>query len=1302
MCYFSCHNHSMYSNIRLLDSVNRPHELIQYANDIGLKGICLSDHECLSGHVKFIKSYKEMKEKGKIREDFRIAFGNEIYLVHEENLEELKENYKNKNPDTKFYHFLLIAKNPTGYEQLKKLSSIAWSNMFSTGFMERVPSFRKDLVEILKGGNVIGTSACLGGFIPQMILKWRDAENSNDQQSADKYKVMLHDFIAFCVDVLGKDNFFLEAQPSHQEEQNYVNRKLIELSKVYKIKYIVATDGHYLKPSDREAHKIYLQSQEGDREVDDFYQSAYVMSEEEMRENLSPYQTEDEIKEAIKNTLSIIDSVEDFDLYHPTIIPSVKIDDFEIQHIFRPAYQTYEYIGKFADSPYEIDQQLLYLIEEGFNEKFRNKPLSREYFHKILNRINTELSELWHISETLGDRLSSYYVLTKKIIDIIWTDGDSLVGVSRGSSAGYLINFLLDIVQANPLDYDLPHFRHLTRERPELPDIDIDSQQNRRQQILQALKNYFGENRVLNIATFGTEGSRSALLSASRGLCIDNDEAQYLTNMIISERGQNWSLSDCFFGNKEKGRKPIKELVNAVEKHEGLKETALKIEGLVKSRSVHASGVYIYNDDFTKFNAMMRASSGQPTTQFDMGDSDYMGNLKVDMLTIQALDRIRVAMEMLIKDGYMEWQGDLKSTYKKHLHPDVLNYDNQEMWGKVAGNAIPDLFQFDTTVGLQCARKVQPSNVLELAVANSLMRLMPEGEEQPVDKYIRHKANPELWMQEMKDYGLTEDEIKVLIKHLNEVYGVTESQEGVMLLSMDTNISNFSVKDANTLRKGISKKKEEIIKKTKQMFFSKGGENGTRYELLDYVWNTQIVPQLGYSFSRLHSVGYSLIALQELNLAHFYPQLYWNVACLTINAGADEANEDNKGTDYGKVAAAIGNMQQRGIKVSLPDINRADFGFKPDVEHNEIIFGLKGISGINDDAVYSIVQNRPYASFADFIERMYSASKVKKGQVIQLIKAGCFDSFGKREQILKQFISMICEPKTKLTMQNFNMLIENEIVPEKLNLYVRFFRFKNYISKNVYKVIEKPKDRLFILDDISSQFFNKHFSEDCVADCVDGNLIVSEKKFKKEYDKYFETVKEWIFKPEVLNSLNQKLFQEEWNKYCSGNISKWEMDSLSYYYHDHELLHVNSDKYGLVDFFTLLEDPKVINKYEHRGREIQEFEIVRLTGTVLDRNKYKHSVTILTPQGVVTVKFYAGAFSHYDRQLSQTNEDGKKQVLEKSWFGRGTRLLVSGFRRGSNFIPRTYKTSIYQHTVALIEDIDDQGNLTLQTERIQI
>lgn len=495
-----------------------------------------------------------------------------------------------------------------------------------------------------------------------------------------------------------------------------------------------------------------------------------------------------------------------------------------------------------------------------------------------------------------------------------------------------------------------------------------------------------------------------------------------------------------------------------------------------------------------------------------------------------------------------------------------------------------------------------------------------------------------------------------------------------------------------------------------QEFFKRGLELGNREEILKYVWDVQIKRQLGYSFSILHTLAYSVIALQELNLNYYFDPLFWNTAVLTVNSGGidiesslkeeeEEEEKKSKSTDYGKVASAISSVMKNGITVALPDINKADMGFKPDIDNKQIIFGFKGINGIGDDVIENIISNRPYASFNDFIERMYKTGLVKKGQVVQLIKAGCFDTFMNRYETMKKFIELIYEPKNKLNMQNFNALIEHGLIPEEKKIYERYFKFRKYISKFVHQTITKPKDRLLKLDDISMQFFNQHFSEGCIVDYQNGHIIISDTKFKKEYDKKMEGIKEWLTSKEALDTLNQKLYDNEWAKYAEGTISKWEMDSLSFYYHDHELAHVNNKKYGIVNFFELPEEPKVVDYYKLRGVERPKFEIVRIAGTVLDKDKNKHTVSLLTVDGVVTVKFYDGAFVHYNKQLSRIKGDGKKEVLEGSWFTRGNKLLICGYRRGSQFRPYKYTDSIYSHTVTLITDVHENGDITIQSER---
>ncbi|PPB12935.1 PHP domain-containing protein [Brevibacillus laterosporus] len=1314
MCFINCHNHTDYSNLRLLDCTNSVEDLIKTSNELGYKGIAISDHESVSAHIQAIKKTRELKEKNVIQQDFKLILGNEIYLV--DDVEYIKNNYV--SGVTKFPHFLLIAKDKEGHKQLRYLSSMAWKNSFYTGAMERVPTDKKILEEVVKSNpnHLIASTACLGSETSIHLLSIRDAEQTNDLATANEHRDKLNKFINWCIDLFGKNNFFIELQPAYSEEQIFVNKELVKIAEIHELKTIITTDTHYLRPDDKKVHKAFLNAKDGDREIDSFYEATFLQTVDEIYERMN-YFDKNIVAEALNNTLYLGEMIEDYTIEHETIIPKISLPKFEVIHMFKPAYQQYEYIEKMANSDNEQDRYIIKLIEEGFNEKVPRNTLSKEKFHIILNRINIELGEIWEISQKLNQAMSAYYITVREIINIIWDDdcGNSLVGSGRGSSSGFYICFLLGITQIDPLAYgtEMPHWRHLHRSRPDVGalDIDIDTEGSKRPRIIQALKKHFGDERLLQVCTFGTEGSKSALQTAARGLGIDSDISLHLSSLIPFERGQNWSLSDCLYGDKEKNRKPVKEFINGIDKYEGLKETALKLEGKINKRSIHAGGVILFNEEYYHSNALMKAPNGLPITQFNLDDCQAVGNVKFDLLTIEALDKIRVELDMLLEYKEIEWQGSLRKTFDKYLHPNNLNMDNPKLYEMLGEGTVTDLFQFSTEIGYQAAIKVKPSNLLEVAAANSLMRLVSDGEEQPIDVFIKHKGNIQLWYKEMSQYGLTSEEIKVLEKHLLKLYGVADTQESVMLLAMDEKIAGFSVQQANKLRKAIAKRSEKDLIEVKELFFEQGRKKEISNNLLSYVWDVQIKRQLGYAFSILHTIPYSIIALQELNLNYQFNSLYWNTACLTVNSRSTDGNDDEeinsdeeetdtkkKSTNYGKVALAIGQMHKRGIEIALPDINNAGFGFKPDLRNNQIIFGLKGINGIGDDIVHIIIKNRPYSSFDDFINKLFKTKQIKKGQIVKLIKAGCFDKFEDRFNIMKQFINKIYEPKQKLTMQNFNGLIENDLIPECYALLVRLYRFRKYISQNVYKTISKPKDKWLLLDDISTNFYNQHFSDQSIVEVNDGKIAVSELKFKKEYDKKMEPFKSWLQNEETLETLNKKLFSQQWYKYAEGTISKWEMDSLSFYYHKHELSHVNADKYGIIDFEKLPKEPKEVGSYKSRGLERPKFEIVRIAGTVLDKDKSKHTVTVLTTTGVVTVKFYDGVFAHYNKQISRTN-DGDKEILEKSWFTRGNKLLIAGYRRDSNFRPHKYTDSVYRHTVSLIENIGENGDITLKTER---
>lgn len=825
------HDHSDYSNLRLVDSIDKIKNLIYRSVELGHKGIAITDHESVSGHVDALKVVKEGKEKGTIPEDFKLILGNEIYLVN--SLEEVRDNYVPK--ETQFWHFILLAKDLVGHRQLRELSSLAWDNSFYTGVMERVPTLKENLIRIVTNdpGHLIASSACIGGELPYWILK----ENWNK----------VNEFLEFCFNLFGND-FYLEMQPNGSEEQRKVNKTLINISKQCGIPLIVTCDVHYLRKEDRIFHEGFLKSHEEEREVEGFYETTYMMTEEEIHEYLDEQIGKEATQQAIDMTDHIGSCIESYDLYHPTIVPEADIPEFEIRHTFKEHYDRYPYIKMYAYSEDKFDRYLLYLIEDGFMKKGWYLGIPDEEYHQLVERIEIELSEMWRVTEKINTSISSYYLSTLELIDIMWNEGDSLVGVARGSVTGMYTMYLIGLIQMNPIPWGLPHWRHISHQKAELSDVDIDSQRNRRSQIIEAVKQRKGERKVLNCCTFKTEGSRSAVLTAARGLGIDNDAAQYISNLIPITRGFTWSIHDCLYGNVEEDRKPVTEFANEIRKFPNLLETALSIEGLVNGRSIHASAVYIFNEDFVEHNARMKAPNGTYITQFNMKSSDYCSGLKMDFLTISTLDEVRYCMDMLIAAGHMEWQGSLRATYNKYLHPDVLDYTTPEMWDWIGENKVVNLFQFDTQVGLQAVKRIKPHSLVELATANSIMRLMvsEQGAEQPIDTYIRYKNDISQWYSCMRDqYHLTEDEIHTVESYLLPVYGVGDTQEIVMELSMDDHISGFDVAQSNKLRKGISKKDKDLQAKMKQMFFEHGKEIGTSENLLNYIWKEVVGKQLG-------------------------------------------------------------------------------------------------------------------------------------------------------------------------------------------------------------------------------------------------------------------------------------------------------------------------------------------------------------------------------------------------------------------------------------------------------------------------
>lgn len=442
---FGTHLHTLYSNPRLRDSTNKVEDVVEYAHEIGMNGLVLTDHEILSGHVKLHQYVKNNQER---LGDFKVGFGNEIYLVDRDVISQKIES-KEK---TTFYHFILIAKNKRGWEGLKELSSLAWHNEFTYRGMQRVPTYKDDLERVMKKykGDIIGTSACIGGELGRSLFNYQQDNKKEDVQK-------LNDYLAFCKRVFG-DDYYIELQPNHKgSEQDILNELMIRVARKNNIQLIVSTDAHYLNKEQATGHETYLRAKNPLREVREFYATTYMMDYKE----LSTFFEKTLLDEMLLNCQKIRSQIEPFEFQQEIQVPIANIPNFKESTMFVPYYEKYPYIEKYSKSESEIDRYYLKLIEDGM--LIRKQEMNEEN----LSRINLELGELWEISQKLKQPLSSYFVLTKDIIELMWKV--SLVAPNRGSACCFYVNYLLEIVGINPIPYDLPHYRFLSKERVGMP-----------------------------------------------------------------------------------------------------------------------------------------------------------------------------------------------------------------------------------------------------------------------------------------------------------------------------------------------------------------------------------------------------------------------------------------------------------------------------------------------------------------------------------------------------------------------------------------------------------------------------------------------------------------------------------------------------------------------------------------------------------------------------------------------------------------------------------------------------------------
>ena len=1260
--------------------------------------------------------------------DLKLIRGNEIYLVRNG----LNANNYKKETD-RYFHFILVAKDAVGAKQIREISTRAWMRSYVARRMRRVPTYYQDLIDVIgkNPGHVIGSTACLGGCLPTQLIRNRDTGNP----SMD----LIKRWIVQMQGIFEKEDFYFEMQPSFNKDQIYVNQKLVELGEEMGVKYIITNDAHYLRKEDRQIHKAFLNSQQGDREVDDFYATTYLMNDEEIYHYMEESLGTETIQKAYQTIEEIRDKCEDYSLMKSLKIPRLNWKRYN--HLANGIwFDRIPMLEKFTQSPYESDRHLAHTIVD----RIYNDPDLQS--KEIYDEIDACLEDTWISSEVNGSRWSAYFLNLQNIIDACW-DAGTLVGCGRGSGVGFILLYLLGITQINPLreKSQTKRWRFLNPERVSVLDVDIDIEGGRRAEVLKNFRKIYGEDRVANVLTLKTEKSKSAIQTACRGLGIDNDIAAYLSSFIQADRGQLRTLKQTFYGDPDNGMSASSQFrFEMEENYPEVWRVAQGIEGLINGCGIHAGGVIFVDEPFTESTALMRAPKGEIITQFDLHDAEDTGLIKYDILSIEALDKIHNCIDLICKYGYETAEPTLKETYEKIIGIYNLERDNPEMWKMCWEHKVMSLFQMEKQSGISGIAAMKPTSVDDLAILNSAIRLMAteKGGEMPVNKLARFKAHPDDWDYELRKYGLGAEAKEILEPVLNVSYGLCIAQEQFMQLVQLPELGGFDLTWADKLRKSIAKKNPAEYEKLTDEYFKIIKEKGLNEKLCEYVWNVLIAMSKGYGFNLSHTLAYSLIGLQELNLAYRYPTILWDCACLISDSGgaerenedvedidnseenfedtsfgifeeeeSEEDNEDNnegdeestsagtkkkkvsKSANYGKIATAIGKMKHEGVTIVATDINKSEYTFAPDIANHRIVYGLSGITKVGDDLVRQIMDNRPYESIEDFISKI----KINKPQMINLIKSGAFDSLygGDRMKAMNEYIDLIAEKKKRMTLQNLAMLIDFNLIPNEYQFQCRVYAFNKYIKKMKF-------DNYYGLDNIALKFYSEYFDMDLIS--PDSNYIfkIKQTDWDKIYKKQMDIIRPFIKNNNdvLLDAVNDRLRQDLWDKYCLGNISQWEMDSISCYIHDHELKNIKNGFYGLSNFSELPENP-VVN-YEFRsketGQKIPLFKICRIAGTVLDKDKNKKIVTLLTNDSVVTVKIFGDAFTHYDRQISEKRPDGTKKVVEKSWLARGNKVIITGIRRDSDFIAKKYKNTPH-HLVELITSIDDSGYIKTKLER---
>ena len=900
--YVHLHNHTHHS---LLDGLTKVDELVTRVKELGMNAVAMTDHGTLSGAIEFYKACKA--------NDVKPIIGIETYVA--------ARTIHDRDPakDKARYHLILLAMNNVGYQNLMRLSTIA--NLEGVYYKPRIDH---DLLEKYNEG-LIASSACLGGEISEQ-LKTGNYEEA--KRIAEWYK-----------GVFG-DRYYLEIQ-DHNEypEQQKVNELMLKLGAELGIKCILTSDAHYVRPEDQESHEIllcvgtgaYLADQDR-MSLTDFH--LHVTDPEEIIERWG--QTHPEI---ISNTRELADRCQVDLEFGKILIPrfTVPKGDDEKSYLHRLVWQglSWRYGGVAREKRKTLT------VEEA------RATLSPE----VIERAEYELKTM----DDMG--FNGYFLIVQDFIN--WGKDQGIIfGPGRGSAAGSIVAYSLKITELDPLLYDLMFERFLNPSRISMPDIDVDIQDTRRDEVIQYCVEKYGTDRVANICTFGKMAARASVRDVARVLQVPYAEADKLSKMIPPPvQGRHIPLKVSIEEDAD-----LKREYESNPTAKRIFDYAVRLEGTIRSHGVHAAGVVIAPDDIVKFTPLEMSQKGAVATQYPMGPVEELGLLKMDFLGLSNLTIINNALRII------------KKVYKNDIDINTIPMDDAKTFELLRRADTTGVFQIESAGMKRYLKELGPTEFSDIIAMVALYRPGPMAE---IPRFIEGKNNPSsvVYLH------------KALEPILKDTYGVMVYQEQIInLLQL---VAGYTPGEADLVRKAIGKKKREIMQAEEPKFIAGCQQQGLTQGQAEKLW-AQIQPFADYSFNKAHAACYGLIAYWTAYLKAHYPDAFM-AALMT-------SDED----DIDRLAIEINECKHMGLTVLPPDVNESyvEFGVVP--EQKTVRFGMAAVKGVGTGAVEEILRAREegkFESVTDFARRV-STRTVNRKAWESLVKAGAFDSLGDRSDIL--------------------------------------------------------------------------------------------------------------------------------------------------------------------------------------------------------------------------------------------------------------------------------------------------------------